>query len=184
MAGLILALLIGAPEKAPLWVTFDVLNPERLGGHRILHLEDVVGPRAKDDIPGLSIPRAVLIGATTAGRCQNEAGSLCGRMEQLAKIPHGLVIGVILADREGAPAARRAMLETEYSFPLTVDSYGVVGQALALDRPGVCLVVYSTGEAVRLVPPPDGSDRSIRERFAARVETAFREALRRDEEER
>lgn len=183
MTFLLLALLTGAPEKVPLWVTFDVLNPKRLGGHRILHLEDVVGPRAKSDIPGLSIPRAVLIAATTAEACRRP-GSVCAELEQLSKIPGGLVIGVVLVDREGAPRAEREILETEYSFPLTVDTYGVVGQALSLDRPGVCLVVYSNGQAARLVPPSEGSDRSLRERFSASVEAAFREALRRDEEER
>jgi hypothetical protein len=180
MTPLLLLLMIGA-ERAPLWVTFDVLNPRTLGGHRILHLEDVVGPRARDDVPGLVRPRAVLIFSATLEQCGT--GSLCQVAQQLAEIKGGLVVGVVLAERETVLRAKREIPRFEYSFPLTVDAYGVVGQALKLDRPGVFLVVNSNAEVARLVPPSEGTDRTVRDRFFAEVKAAFLEALRQDEEE-
>ena len=177
----LLLLLLIAAERAPLWVTFDVLNPRTLGGHRILHLEDVVGPRARDDVPGLVRPRAVLIFSATLDQCGK--GTACQTAQQLAEIKGGLVVGVVLAERESVLRAKREIPRFEYSFPLTVDSYGVLGQALKLDRPGVFLVVNSNAEVVRLVPPSEGSDRSVRDRFLAEVKETFLDALRREEEE-
>jgi hypothetical protein len=180
MIALLLSLLIGA-EKAPLWVTFDVLNPRALGGHRILHLEDVVGPRARSDVPGLVRPRAVLIFSATLEQCGK--GTLCQAAEKLASLPGALVVGVVLAERETVLRAKREIPRFEYSFPLTVDAYGVVGQALRLDRPGVFLVVNSNAEVARLVPPSEGTDQIVRDRFLAEVRATFQEALRQEEEE-
>jgi len=178
---LLLLLLLLSADRAPLWVTFDVLNPRTLGGHRILHLQDVVGPRARDDVPGLVRPRAVLIFSATLDQC--EKGTLCQAAQQLAEIKGGLVVGVVLAERENAAQAKREIPRFEYSFPLTVDSFGVLAQALKLDRPGVFLVVNSIGEIVRLVPPTEGTDRSVQERFLLEVKETFLDALRRDDEE-
>jgi hypothetical protein len=178
---MLLLLLLIAVERAPLWVTFDVLNPRTLGGHRILHLEDVVGPRARDDVPGLVRPRAVLIFSATIDQCGK--GSVCQQAQQLAEIKGGLVVGVVLAERENVLLAKREIPRFEFSFPLAVDSFGVLGQALKLDRPGVFLVVNSNAEVVRLVPPSEGSDRTIQERFLAQVKATFLDALRRDEED-
>ncbi len=180
MAPLLLLLLFGG-ERVPLWVTFDVLNPRTLGGHRILHLEDVVGPDARDDIPGLVHPRAVLIFSTTLEQC--ETGTLCRTAQQLAEIKGGLVVGVVLAEREAVVRVKREIPRFEYSFPLTVDAYGVLGQALKLDRPGVFLVVNSKSDVARFVPPSEGSDQTLRDRFLAEVKGAFLEASKREEEE-
>jgi hypothetical protein len=178
---LLLLVLSMVLERAPLWVTFDVLNPRTLGGHRILHLEDVVGPRARDDVPGLVRPRAVLIFSATLDQCGK--GTLCQTAQQLAEIKGGLVVGVVLAERENVLKAKREIPRFEYSFPLTVDSHGVLGQALKLDRPGVFLVVNSNAELERLVPPSEGSDRTVQDRFFAQVKSTYLNALKRDEEE-
>lgn len=179
-----LSLLLGlSAVPAPLWVTFDVANPASVGGHRILHLEDIVGPRARADVPGLPNPRAIVIASLRPGDCGAKPSPLCTKLRQLSEIPWGLVLGVILASRQDADRVRRDLEQHEYPFPLTVDTHGVVARALDLDRPGVCLVLNSTAEVARMSPPSEGSDRASVERFMALVEGSFLAALRKNEEE-
>lgn len=141
-----LLLALAAPP-APLWLTFDVANPQTVGGHRILHLEDVVGPKRRRDIPGLPSAEAALVFSVQPEGC-GASGGLCARVAQLtaaARARGALVVGVVLASREEAVAAARSVREGRHPFPVTFDTHGLARKALALDGPGVFVVIDAEG---------------------------------------
>lgn len=186
----LLSLAAQTPERVPGWITFDVANPAALGGHRILHLEDVVGPRARKDVPGLPAPKVVLIFTADREDCPggpkaSQRSDLCGRMARLAtsKAAKGsLVVGVVLSKAETASVDRGSLLRSDYPYPVTVDEHGLIRRGLRADRPGVILVVDSSLGGLRLVPPSRATGEA-RDRYMGEIRSALRRALEREKED-
>lgn len=177
-------------ERVPGWVTFDVANPRTLGGHRILHLEDVVGPRTRDDVPGLPAPKVVLIFTAAPSDCPGLKAERRGRdlCEDIARFATAkwakgsLVVGLVLAEEESAGGARARLLRSDYPYPMSVDEHGLVRRALNADRPGVVLVVDSRLEGVRLSPPAR-MEGAARDRYLGEIRVALERALEREKED-
>ncbi|MEQ9503189.1 MAG: hypothetical protein RIT81_40355 [Deltaproteobacteria bacterium] len=188
---LVLGALSGqtAVERVPGWVTFGVANPKALGGHRILHLEDVIGARARDDIAGLPSPKVVVLFLVTPSDCPGPAKTgasrtFCDQMTGFATRPWAkgsLFVGVVLAEEETAGEARAKLLRSEYPYPVSVDEHGIVRRALKSDRPGEVLVVDSRLEVVRLAPPARSEGVSW-DRHLGRIRVAIERALEREGE--
>ena len=142
-----LLLALAGAQLAPLSLTFDVANPQTLGGHRILHLEDVVGPKRRRDVPDLPAAEAVLLFSVQPDGC-GASGGLCAQVAEIteeARQRGALVIGVILASREQAVSAAPAVRQGRHPFPVTFDTHGLARRTLALDGPGVFVVIDSEG---------------------------------------
>jgi hypothetical protein len=176
---------VGQEETAPAWLTFDVLNPDSVSGHRILHLEDVLQPKKAggSDAP---VARAVLMVAVTLDECVDpaRAGSMCVRVGTLAEEARpigGLVIGVLLDSADAVARARKEVPSLHRPFPIAQDGHGITRHALKLDRPGEILVINSLGRFVRFSQPSE-SGRDL-ERKLDEARRAFLAALKRDRED-
>ncbi len=188
---LVLATLGGqtAVERVPGWVTFGIANPKALSGHRILHLEDVIGARARDDVAGLPSPKVVVLFTAARSDCPGAAKTtrfrtFCDQMANLATRPWAkgsLFVGVVLAEEETAGEARAGLLRSDYPYPVSVDEHGIVRRALKSDRPGEVLVVDSRLEVVRL-PPPARKEGVAWDRHLGRIRVALERALEREGE--
>ncbi len=188
---LVLATLSGqtAIERVPAWVTFDIANPPALGGHRILHLEDVIGARARDDVAGLPNPNVVVLFTAAPSDCpgarkkrRKRSDTFCDAMARFATLPWAkgsLFVGVVLVEKETAGEARAGLLRSDYPYPVSVDVHGVVRRALKSDRPGAVLVVDSRLEVVRL-DPPARNEGVAWDRHLGRIRVALERALERE----
>ena len=187
------ALLSGAPAPAPLWLTLDVANPETLGRHRLLHLEDVVGPDRRTDIPGLPKAEAVVLFSTRPDGCVGGLGpdepkpsGLCAavaaRLEDLSR--RGvLVVGVLLATREEAAADLARVRRAAVPFPVTFDVHDLARQALGLEGPGQFVIISSEGLNIRVPGASKAGDDVQVTRHLELVRKTVLAALGRDEEE-
>src|SRR5215831_13846029 len=175
------AALVSAEEIAPLWLAFDVLNPDAAGHHRILHLEDVLAKKKLvRDVPDA---RAILVFATTLDDCTGTKG-LCAKVGAIAREAQaqgGLVLAVLLESAENASRARKEIPSAHHPFPIAEDGYGITRHALKLDRPGEMIMINSQGRFVRFLPPSD-SGRDL-DRRLDEVRRAFLAALARDKED-
>jgi hypothetical protein len=171
----------GLEEEAPLWLTFDVLNPEASGKHSILHLDDLLSSRA--GIPDLPAARGILLFATTHDACRPSRG-ICVELAAIAretKALGGLVIALLLDGAEALPRARKEVPGAHKVFPVIQDTRGIVRHALHLDRPGEIIVINSNGKFVRFSQPSDSEDDAQRKLIEAKK--VFYGALRRDKED-
>lgn len=176
--------LLAAPEGLER-LTAQVLNPSSLGGHRIFHLDDVLGARRRTDIPGLPSPRVVLIFTVGPEGCRSKEAGWCGAIDEMmgaAWAKEALALGVVLASRDGAEELSRVIPYAGFRFPVTVDAHGLLRQTLKVVRPGEFLVVQSNGENTRLAPPSNLAQGAARARFLKEVEQTLEEAIRRDQE--
>jgi hypothetical protein len=170
--------LLSAEESAPMWLAFDVLNPDAAGHHRILQLEDLLSSKKR----GLEA-RAILVFATTLDDCTAHRG-LCEKVSAIAReasAQGGLVIGVLLESAENALKARKEIPSAHRPFPIAEDGYGITRHALKLDRPGEMIVINSQGRFVRFSPPSENArdaDRRLEE-----IRRALLSALTRDKED-
>ena len=149
-----LGVLLAATNAVPLWITFDIANPGVVGGHRILHLEDVIGPGQRADIPRLPSASAVLMFAVRADDCDRDG--LCGRVarwSEAARAAQGLVVAVVLTERDRADAVRATMARLRLPIALAVDAHGVVRSLAGLDVPGTFVVIDGQGRSRRWTPP-------------------------------
>lgn len=185
IAALAFALMLNAaPDRgdqglAPLWLTFDVLNSEASGKHRILHLGDLLS--ARSDIPDLPAARGVLIYATTFEACGQGA---CANLAVIAKetAPLGGLLLVLLLDpAENLARPRKEIPAARHPFPVIQDTHGIVRSALGLDRPGEIVVINSDAKIVRFTPVSDSTQESDRKLDEAKK--VFVGALRRDKED-
>lgn len=141
------------PPSPPggLWLTLEVQNPPSLGGHRILHLEDLIGPD-RLSLPGLPQPSAVLLFTTTAEECTRAQG-LCARLEEETRALRArgaLVAAVVLTARERVPIVRKSMAALKTPIVLALDPHHHVERALGLRGPGGFVVLDSSGSAKRV----------------------------------
>ncbi|MBK6684807.1 MAG: hypothetical protein IPG45_10065 [Deltaproteobacteria bacterium] len=176
--------LLGALEGIER-LTVEVLNPSTFGGHRIFHLEDVLGKRRRLDIPNLPAPRVVLIFTVEAEGCRDLASGWCGAVDEMLKAPwakEGLALAVVLANRDAEEELSRLIPYAGFRFPVSVDAHGLLRQTLKVVRPGEFLVVQSNGENSRISPPSNLASEAARGRHLKEVEKAFEEAIRRDKE--
>lgn len=172
----------GGEEDAPMWLTFDVLNPEESGRHTILHLEDLLGEKRRT-IAGLPEARAVLVFAVTLDDCAPKRG-LCSEVGGLAREARalgGLVIGVLLETQEALPRAEKEIPSAGHPFIVAKDGHGITRRALSLDRPGEMVVIHSSGRFVRFSQSSEAAEEA--KRNLEIVRRAFLQALRRDDEE-
>lgn len=170
MATWLLLGLVGA--QVPLWVTFDVANPSTVGGHRVLHLEDVVGPDQRRDIPGLPIATAVLVFSVRAEDCA--AQGFCAAIAEWSAKLRGagvLVVAVVPTERDRADALRARMATVPHPFAVSVDPYGVVSTLVGLERPGTFVLIDGKGRSRRWTP---GAGRAT---LSARSLAQIRDAL-------
>jgi hypothetical protein len=173
----------GAARPMTLATTFQILNPGSVGGHRILHLEDVIGPRRRSDVPGLPSARAVLV--FTTGREACGAVGLCAEVERLTaplRQAGALVVAVALVRREESAALVRDLSQRAPALPVALEEHGVVGRTLGLDRPGLFVILDHHGEPLPLPPPPDLSDGELRGRHLGELRRMLEAALERDDD--
>lgn len=139
--------------QVPLWVTFDVANPRTVGGHRILHLEDVLGPNQRSSIPRLPRATAALIFAVRPEDCGDEgACAEVARWSRAARKAGGLVIAVILTERERADEVRSRMSTSAHPIAVAIDAEGVVSAIAGLEQPGTFVIVDGKGNTRRWTP--------------------------------
>lgn len=153
-------LLAGNVERAPMWLTFDVVNPEASGQHRILVLEDVLS--ARRDIPDLPTTRGLLIVATTLDACGAERG-LCQDLEQVfrrVRAEGGLTLGLLIDPPEILGRARADIPGRRFSFPVVADTRGIARRALGLERAGDSVLIHADGRLDRLSGSGDGAERT------------------------
>lgn len=198
-ASLVFSAPPGGPDRAPEWLTFEVLNPAAAGHHPILHLDELLGlsestaaagPTRPGDgastrapaapaasggrVPGLPDAKVILLFTTMLDDCRASAG-LCADFAELSRsaAPRGgVVIGVLLDPAENVPRARKEIPSARHPFIITADAHGITRHALALDRPGEILVINSRGSVVRFARSSFESARRV-----------FEEALVTDKEE-
>jgi hypothetical protein len=184
MLAAFLALALASPV-APRWLVFDLVDPAVAGGHRLLHLEDVVGPGRRADIPGLPAARAVLLVSLAPEDCVSPSAGLCAELAALtasAREAGGLVVGVVLSTREGSAAARAKVRTASPPFPVTLDLHRVARHALGFERPGQVILVDGGGVGRRLDPIPADRASEARARALEALRGAFDEAVRGDDE--
>ena len=141
------AALLSAPAPSlGLWLTLEVQNPPALGGHRILHLEDLVGP-SRLRLPRLPRPEALLLFTTTADECARPRG-LCRRLEARTATLRArgvVVVAVVLTSRERVPIARKTMAAIKTPIVLALDPHHHVERAFGLRGPGRFVVLDAAG---------------------------------------
>ncbi len=145
------AFLLSAP---PSFLTLDVVNPASIGGHRLLTLDDVLGPRRRSDIPDLPAADALLIFSVTPQNCM--AQGVCervGRLTEAARAQGALVVGVILATKEQAGVAAVQVQRAQHPFPVAFDVHGLARRAFQFEGPGVFSVIDAKGMNVATVRP-------------------------------
>ncbi len=153
LSALIAALIAQASPSLPEWITFEIVNADRANGHSILHLEDLLRP---EGIAGVPKPSALLLFSVREADCLPQGGGLCELVGELTRSTKGLLpIAVMLGTLEVAQRARRRLVRSAYSFPISVDPHGLVAKALKLNRPGVFIVVNSDGSSTRKTLPPN-----------------------------
>jgi hypothetical protein len=178
---LILAAAPPGEEVAPMWLTFDVLNPEAAGKHRILHLDDLLSTRA--EIPELPAARGILIYSTTLEACAPTRGA-CSSLATIARETRalgGLVLALLLDPPEVLPRARKEVPSAHFPFPVIQDTHAIVRHALRMDRPGEIVVINSDGKFVRFSQPSDSAEEI--QRKLSEAKKVFDGALRRDKED-
>lgn len=181
-AVLALAAPEGAEETAPSWITFDVLNPDEVGRHRILHLEDLLRLR-KVEVGDLPSARAVLVVAVALDDCARADG-LCTKLAPLAEEARplgGLIVAVLMESTQNLARARNEISAKRRPFVIAQDGHGITRHALRLVRSGDMIVINSVGRFVRFSQPsetPKDLDRKLDE-----VSKGFRQALARDKED-
>jgi len=160
--------------SVPLWLTLDIANRPALGGHRILHLEDVVGPRQRTDIPGLKPVNAVLLFSVRDGDCRSTGPCVVvPRWMEADHHPDGLIVAVVLTGRDEGETVRVRLASMKVSIPLAVDPHGVVRSLAKLSAPGTFVLIDSKGESRRWTPSVgratvnDEDREAIRAAFAA-----------------
>ncbi len=152
LAPLFAVLISQASASIPEWITFEIVNADRAGGHSILHLEDLLSPQG---VAGIQKPAPLLLFSVGEADCPPKGGGLCGLVGELTNATKGLLpIAVMLGTSEVTQRARRRMARSKYTFPISVDPHGLVAKALKLNRPGVLIVVNSDGTFTRKTPPP------------------------------
>ncbi len=160
---------------SPWWVTFDVLNPQVVGDHKILHLEDIIGPKRRGDIAQLPQPSVVVIFSVAPEQCPPTPGALCEdvRRTLAASLSKGaLLVAVLAAERVDAA-------QFLYPFVVARDVRGLARQGLSLDRPGTFVVVDSKGEVTRL--PSVATNRW--QRRLEELKVMVESAIQKDQEE-
>ena len=139
------------PASEGLWLTLEVQNPASLGGHHILHVEDLVGPD-RVEIPGLPRPAALLLFTTTAEDCADPRG-LCRRVREQTEAVRkrgALVVAVVLTARERVPIVREKMAAVRTPIVLALDPHHHVERAFGLRGPGRFLVLDADGVSQRV----------------------------------
>lgn len=177
--------LLAAPSPAPLWLTLDVANPPQFGGHRLLSLEDVIGPRRRDDIPGLPRPSAVLLFSVTPEGCSGTG--LCAEVARRtaeARARGALVIAVVLASKEQAAAARAEVRRAGHPLVVTFDVHNLVRDALRLDVPATFYVIDAEGMNTARIQASKAGDPAQARRTIEQVRTVLLAATGPDEENR
>jgi hypothetical protein len=176
MLAALLALALASPV-APGWLVIELADPAALGGHRLLHLEDIVGTARRTDIPGLPQARAVALVSVDRAGCAAPRAGICGDLERytgVARKAGAVVVAVVLAGREDAGRAAGEIVAASWPFPVTVDPHRVARHALGFDGPGQVVLVEADGSSRRLEPIPDAA--SGQEARGRRLE-ALRQAL-------
>ena len=167
--GLVLA------TDVPLWLTFEVANRRALGGHGILHLEDVIGPDQRRDIPRLPQASAVLLFSARSRDCG--AKGFCADIAdwtRLARQAGGLVVAVILTEADRADQVRSQMATSELPIAIAIDAYGVGSAVAGLDQPGTFVLIDSKGASRRWTPRAGRA--RVTGRTLDRVRAAFDDA--------
>lgn len=180
-----LAVLAGPSDPGPLWLTLDVANPEVVGGHRLLSLADAVGPRRRDDIPGLPAGQALLAFSVTPEGCG--ATGLCARVASIttaARARGALVVAVVLATKEQAASAAADVRAAGHPLVVTFDVHGLVREAFGFDRPGLFWVMDDKGVNTARARTSKAGDPAQVSRTLEQVRTALLTALGPDEENR
>lgn len=176
--------LASAPGPSPgLALTFDLVNPNTVGGHRLLSLEDVLGARRRTDIPGLPAAQALLVFSVTPAGCGPTG--LCARIATLteeARARGALVLGVILASKEEAGAALGAVRRAQHPFPVAFDVHGLARKAFAFEGPAIFTVIDGKGVNVLQTRPSNAGDPAQVARTLEQLRTTLLTALGRDEE--
>jgi hypothetical protein len=151
LAGVLCTVLLAAPTP---WLTLDIVNPASVGGHRLLTLDDVLGPRRRSDIANLPVADALLIFSVSAADC-TERG-VCervARFTEVARSQGALVIAVILASKEEAGAAAISVQRAQHPIAVTFDVHGLVRRAFDFEGPGVFSVIDGKGMNVATFRP-------------------------------
>ncbi len=151
MSWLVALLMAGAP--VPLWITFDVVNPAVVGGHRILHLEDVLGPDQRRDIPGLPVATAALLFSVRPTDCNG--ARVCAevsRWTRRARAAGGLVVAVVVTERDRGEAVRAQLAKVDLPIAISVDAHGVLTALGGLTPPGTFVVLDAKGRSRRWTP--------------------------------
>ena len=162
MAAWWLSLCLAAP--VPLWVTFDVVNPAVVGGHRVLHLEDIIGPDQRRDIAGLPAASAVLLFSARPDECG--ASGLCAEVSRWtfkARHAGAVVIALILAERDRADSIRARLVTSRLPIAIALDAHGVIRALSGLDQPGSFVVIDDKGRTRRWTPSSGRATVSPRE---------------------
>lgn len=152
LAALLLAIAapVGAepPESIPT-LALDVANPRRTG-RRILHFEDLIGPRAR---PLAQPTKALLIVMLAPGTQQPRGASLDAIAEASSALvaAGGMVVAVVMP---GATTPDDPPLDPEAQpFVVVRDTYGLAKRRLGLLGPGHALVVRSDGRIAGVFVP-------------------------------
>ncbi len=162
---LALALLAGdaraqtQPLESIPTLALDVANPRRTG-RRIVHFEDLIGPRAR---PLAQPTKALLVVLMAPGRAQSKGTTLEGLAEAAASLAAsgGMLIGVVLPGATGADDP--AVDAEQQPFLVAEDPYGLARKRLGLVGPGHAIVIRSDGRVAGTFAP---------EAFASAVRTA------------
>ena len=157
-AALALVLLAAAPARAEPpeavpTLALEVANPRRTG-RKILHFEDLVGPRARPVARPVS---ALLIVALAPGTRQAVGAELPTLAEAARGIAAqgGLVVGLLMA---GVTAPDDPPIDAEAQpFVVVRDEYGLGKRRLGLVGPGQALVIRSDGRVAGLFGPGPGA---------------------------
>lgn len=140
------------PEAIPT-LALEVANPRRTG-RKVLHFEDLVGPRARPVARPVS---ALLIVALAPGRRQATGAELSTLAEAHAGIVKqgGLLVGLVLS---GPTAPDDPPLDAEAQpFVVVRDDYGLGKRRLGLLGPGHALVIRSDGRVAGVFGPGAGA---------------------------
>jgi hypothetical protein len=146
----------GAAPESVRPIGLDILNPS-VAGHRVLHLEDRVGPKARA-ADGREPARAALIVATGLGcaLCETYPARLEALRRRLGD--RALIVLLVLSKPAEAAAARARFEALEASHPVALDVWGLARRRLGLPAPTTAVVVRSDGSVSRFGPGPKALD--------------------------
>lgn len=167
-------------DLAPTDLVFEVTNPQALGGHRLFHVEDFVGPnRRATALLGREI-KAVGMISVRPEDCSQPASGWCGRLAPLAKSLRDqgvLVVALVSVSRKRVTSVQTELSLAKWPFVVALDPFAWSRTVLGWTKPGAFIVFDRDGVNTRSSPSSDSFDARAPERRLDGFRRAIAQAL-------